>query len=164
MIFIMLCGIPGSGKTTLRTKLYYECIDSGYTARIISPDELRGVINGDQGSQENADKVWATFFRLAENAQEDFVILDATFLKKKDRKSTISRIRESIPHAEFASFAILPDLALSKERNARRERVVPDEVLESMYNRYTLPTEEEGFKTVLYVNPGDLTINDTVKV
>jgi len=137
---IVLIGIPGSGKSTWAAK---------QNATVISSDELRGVLSGDVKNQDIHAKVFATMRYLLRTRLElgaTPTIIDATNIRRKDRKAWLQ-----IAHKFGASVdAVLFDLPIevALERNRKRDRVVPEDVIRSMAKRLQLPTIEEGFKKI----------------
>lgn len=159
MLFVMLCGLPASGKSTYAKKLMDTELSVGGTVEIISSDQIRGEVNGDEASQGNPILVWDIFYKRAISSSSSTVILDATFLTRKDRQRTVQAIRTERKKLgkkdTFIAVAFTPNLEVSKQRNAARSRKVPESVIESMASRYTLPEVKEGFSTILVVKTGE---------
>ena len=141
-IFILI-GPPGSGKTTFKNKILSAHPDLVY----ISPDEVRGEVNGDENDQSNSSKVFAIVYqRLIQSLSEGKnVIYDATNCRSNYRRKIISVVKD------YANsiYGIIFDtpLAVCLARNNDRDRVVPEHVIEQMYlslRRYP-PNTFEGF-------------------
>lgn len=151
-IFTLMCGIPGSGKTSVIRSLVE---DRNY----ISSDEIRRVINGSEECQDNASLVWSIFYGRVLRAlksretQDNFFVLDATFCKKSDRVRIAEYIREHAVDGDEVSVVIHvlnTSLEDAKLRNSMRERVVPEHVLERMHASLmkNYPSTSEGFDIV----------------
>ena len=125
-------GLPGSGKSTYLAKLGVQTLSS---------DAIRAQITGDARDQSVNRQVFETMRCLLENA-EDTVYIDATNINRRDRRQWFGSGRE----VEALYFDT--SLAVCKARNASRERVVPEYVLDQMAARLIPPSLEEGFSKV----------------
>lgn len=155
----ILCGIPGSGKSTWARQ---------QEGTVISTDGIRGELFGDESMQYSdrflreqgydpaamserqkagacSQKVFSIAKRRATEAiRKGDVYFDATNISPKGRLSLL----EGIPHDRaFADVADVP-LSVAMKRNAKRERHVPEEVIRMMHGRFVMPSEEEGFSAV----------------
>lgn len=146
-IAIIAIGIPGSGKTTVLKPLA-----ATYGLTYINRDDIREEILGDARDQSQNKAVWEEANRRTAASLErgTGVLLDATFAESWKRKDMISFLHEAGASPIIGVVAAVP-LALAKERNAARDRIVPDEVLESMHEKITKepPTLEEGFDAII---------------
>jgi predicted kinase len=143
---IMGIGMPGSGKTTL-LKSFAE--KRGYT--YVSADEIREEALGDSEIQSHQDTVWGevrsrVYYALQEGAN---IVVDATFSKGYERREFITFCRNSGAKKVQGAFMVTP-LEITRERNASRERVVPEHALERMYRDLSneKPVVEDGFDSV----------------
>lgn len=155
----VLCGIPGSGKSTWAAK---------QEGAVISTDAIRGELFGDESAQysdrflreqgydptamterQKAGACSRKVFAIAEERAGEAirtgdVYFDATNVSPAGRKSLL----EGIPHDRaFADVADVP-LAVALKRNSKRERHVPEGVIRAMHSRFVMPSEEEGFSAV----------------
>ena len=137
-----MCGIPGSGKSTLLSGEVPDNIE------IVSSDAIRGELNGDEGNQDNAKQVWDTVYQRANASTKEYVIIDATFVNTKLRKTAIQRTKQS--GRKIGCICIVPNLEVCLERNAKRKRVVPEEVIRNMYQSFVFPNRSEGFSEIIY--------------
>lgn len=141
----MMAGIPGSGKTTWAKDL----IDDNTV--YISSDEIRKEF-GDVNDMSNNKKVFDTlrerYITALRNCQN--VILDATHAKKKYRKEYIDIANEN--GAEISCVYMDIDYEVAQERNAKRERQVPNDVIRKMFYEFETPTVDEGFKFVIAID------------
>ena len=82
---------------------------------------------------------------------------DATSLTANIRRNIIPKIpgkRDKIIALYFNE-----PIGVCKERNSKRERKVPTEVINKMASRLTPPALNEGFDEIFYKNPLDLIDN-----
>ncbi|PYX78029.1 MAG: polynucleotide kinase, partial [Acidobacteria bacterium] len=75
--------------------------------------------------------------------------VDATNLSPKERKQWIQMAR-SLGYEVQAVFFDVP-LEVCLERNRRRERMVPEDVMHRMATKLRAPTFEEGFSKIVVV-------------
>lgn len=139
--FIMLVGLPGSGKSTTAATLAAET-----GAKIVSPDKIREELYGNESIQGDPKLVFATAkARIKQLIKEDYsVIYDATNLQQKWRGD----ILEILPSGVSAE-AIIINTPLEEclQRNALRDKHVPEHVIKNMHNNMEFPTWEE-FKKI----------------
>lgn len=136
----MLIGVPGSGKSTWARA-------QGHT--VLSSDAMRGLLSGDETNQSIHGKVFAAIRHLLRTRLEIGVgptIIDATNLRRRDRKVWLQIAQKFKVPVEAVYFRIPLELAL--DRNRQRARVVPEDVIRSMIERQQPPTLEEGFTAI----------------
>lgn len=148
--FFMMVGLPASGKSTEAKKLQHI-----YNADIVSTDVLRAELLGDTNSQVNNSYIFDVAHSLIISSlhKGGSVIFDATNLQKVRRVALLERLK-NIADVDKVAVVLDPPLSLCKKRNEARERVVPEEVMDRMnsqFTRYQIPTCEEGFDTVVYI-------------
>lgn len=135
-VFLMV-GIPGSGKSTLA-----EQIAKKNHAQIFSSDKIRAEF-GDENDQTKNWLVFKTLYNRARKAldEDKDIIIDATNVDKKTRKNVFKQFEGY----SFKKVAIVKEVSIevAKERNSKRERKVPDEVIEKFYKKFDEPTLEE---------------------
>lgn len=136
----LLCGAPGSGKSTW-VKKNIEGTGGVWCSR----DNVRySLIKDEDDYFAREDEVFATWInniQQALNKGVEDVYIDATHLNEASRNKTLSRL--IIPdNYNLIAVCFRPSLSTCLERNAKREgrERVPDHVVRSMYNRYTEPS------------------------
>lgn len=139
--FVVMCGLPGSGKSTIAKTL------SNYV--IISTDTIRAEFYGDESIQGDGAKVFMTAYkRIVENLRnQKNVVFDATNLHPKGRKALLKFVKSKVD-VNCIVFAVEVDFQECLRRNAKRDRVVPEDVMHRMNRTYLYPTEKEGWDLI----------------
>ena len=140
MRIVVLVGLPGSGKSG-----YLEQI--GATA--LSSDAIRRLLADDETDQTIHDRVFQTIryllrHRLALGRPVTYI--DATNLTPEERQPYIGIGRSYGCELEAIYFDV--PLAVCRERNARRHRVVPEDALAMMAAKLVPPSAAEGFDRI----------------
>jgi predicted kinase len=140
----ILIGLPGSGKSTLARRL----AERYAPASIISSDEIRRHLYGDEAIQGEAARVFRfarSNLRAAVRAGRN-VIYDATNINPTFRRWTIRELRENGARWIVGYWLDVP-LSVCQQRNRERERVVPEAVLHRMLGelRRCPPSFHDGF-------------------
>lgn len=147
---IVLVGIPGCGKSTFADIL----CRNGNVVRL-SSDEIRKELFGDESFQSDNNRVFNTLYERAELLLKAniSIVIDATNLKKSLRRYAFDICPVGV---RKIALYYTPDVELCKERNATRERKVPDEVIERMAKQFETPTTDEGFDEVMCLNGDEM--------
>jgi predicted kinase len=144
----ILIGLPGSGKSTLARRL----AERYAPASIISSDEIRKHLYGDEAIQGEAARVFrfARSNLLAAVRAGRNVIYDATNINPKFRRLTLRELRENGVRWIIGYWLDVP-LPICQERNRERHRVVPERVLDRMLAelRRSPPSFHEGFDELM---------------
>ena len=142
-IFVMMVGLPGSGKST-----HAEKLSKRINAVIHSSDALREELTGDINNQNNNELVFQT---LHKRIKEDLIngrncIYDACQIKRKDRMSFLQQLNK-IPCRKIC---VLMATRYEKclERSQSRERKVPEYVIKRMYMKFDPPYWYEGWDDI----------------
>ena len=126
---VMMVGVAGSGKSTLARQVF------GDNSIIVSSDECRKELFGDESQQENPEQVFSMFYEKIKVGllMGERVIADATNLDVQMRK----RLYEIADMVNSPVYAIVMNIPLEeiKNQNAKRERVVPEEVIERQFKK-----------------------------
>lgn len=147
---ILMCGVAGSGKTVYSKdyiKLFPHIIR-------LSTDECRAIAGVNEGDQTVSYKVFESLYLITEHLlhQGETILIDATNYNKKNRKRFLDIAKTN--NVEIEAIVVNNHLTFSKlmERNNKRDRKVPTEVLDKQFNGFEEPTTEEGFNLIKYVN------------
>lgn len=139
---IVLCGLPGSGKSTYAQKKW------GDSHVIICADEFRKVYTGkdfDLSAEHMIHLMVSTTVEVLLRRSTP-VVIDMISLTIKSRFKWINLAKRCGAPVR----CVLMDIAvcLCKARNTDRERKVPEHVIHEMANRFVYPTDEEGFDSI----------------
>lgn len=140
---VLTIGLPGSGKT------------SWFRRRAITPlssDLLRMMLFDDISEQRYQDLVFSTLrylLRARMIARMPWNYVDATNLSPRERRGWIKMAQE-FGYEVHAVFFDVP-VEVCAERNLRRGRMVPDDVMQRMSGKLRAPTFEEGFSKITVV-------------
>ena len=142
-VLIVMCGLPASGKST-----YTNWLTESGVFCAVCPDSIRGELYGDENIQGDGKQVFAiAHHRIKDLGKgKNNVVFDATNIDRKTRKDLVKKMRPYFDVIICKWFST--PLLTCKLRNAKRERQVPEEVLDSMYERFRAPMLDEGFDIV----------------
>jgi predicted kinase len=161
--FIVLSGIPGTGKSLLRSKLV-KTIPNVF---VLSTDDIIDDWAQSQGktyseiwedSIQKADKVSKEMFSKAIEEGKN-IIVDRTNLSPKSRKQHLSIV--SPKEYNFQCIQIIKpqtekevsDLKDRLEIRAQKEgKIIPDELLETFLENFQLVTDDEPFSDYMFMN------------
>ena len=140
----LLVGVPASGKSTLAKRLARS-----KNALVLSTDTIRTLLYGNPEVQGN----WTDIERVLHNlllkcvSQNKSVIIDATHTLKAHRQTLLNLSKSKI---NWSCIYLKTDLNTCHKRNSKRSRVVPKDVIDSMYQKLLRepPTKAEGFNHV----------------
>lgn len=147
---IMLIGLPAAGKSFYckeLQKLYKED-----EIEIVSSDSIRKELFGSENEQRYNNEVFEEVYKRVKKSllQKEITVLDATNLSRKRR---INFIRE-LPKCNCNAVVFAVPFYICCERNSKRERVVPQYVMERMYKNFQPPTYKEGFDKINVITWG----------
>lgn len=167
-IFYMMCGLPGSGKSTYAKHLKGEIVSSDvmretlfgtslkmFTEEFIS-EEIKSYDTENLTSKElylvkskiASNKIFTLVDQLAIDllSSGESVVYDATNLYRKYRVKTIEKVR---PYADQI-ICIFMDTRIDDciDRNANRENSVPVNVITRMKSAMEFPKYFEGFDQI----------------
>ena len=140
--FLMLVGLPGSGKSTYAEKF----LKTGY--KIHSSDAIREELTGSMESQEVNT---AVFNLLHERVKKDLlkgnnVIYDATNISWKRRKAFLSELSKI--KCKKVCHVIATPFEICIKQNKTRTHVVPFDVVARMYTNFDIPWYNEGWDSI----------------
>lgn len=147
---IILCGLPGSGKSSYAEELLKINNTFGFNEEFVvhSSDAIRAELFGDAGSQEDNGRV---FELMQRRTRDDLkagktVVYDATNITRKSRKSAIACANPAKDTIECYVIWTSPEECI--RRDSLRDRKVGAAVIEKMLRRWQSPWKDEGFDVV----------------
>ena len=147
----MMCGLPGSGKSSLARKIR-DSAEEG-SVEIHSSDALRAELFGDATWHGNEKYLFSTLHRNIENClwSGRSAVYDATNLRGSFRRNYLHTLENA--GLQFHKVCIFVDTPYEEclRRNAARERIVPEEVIASMARILRRPERTEGWDKILIV-------------
>ena len=138
---IVLSGVPGSGKSYFSRKFKEALKKHVY---IISSDELRYKILGNQRDLSEDSLIWQIYYELVKVYsvdKEGTVILDATHSKKIYRLDNILPYKPLYDQIDLICFRLDKEVVI--EQNADRENPIPPDALLKLIDAFEMPDEEE---------------------
>ncbi|HZD31206.1 MAG TPA: AAA family ATPase [Candidatus Angelobacter sp.] len=140
---VLSIGLPGSGKSTWFKR---------HSILPLSSDMVRILLFDDVTEQRYQDLVFSTLrsmLRARLLARRPWNYVDATNLSPHERRSWIKLAHDFGYEAHAVFFDVPPEVCI--ERNHRRERNVPEEVMLRMAGKLRPPKFEEGFAKITVV-------------
>lgn len=140
--FIMLCGLPGAGKTTLAKSLLDE------NTVWLSSDKIREELYGAEEVQGEASIVFGEMKKSTIHALKDGrnVIYDACNINSKRRTALLNELKK----LNCIKQCIICATPYTKciERNMLRTRVVREHIVKAMYLSWNPPYYYEGWDEI----------------
>lgn len=147
---VLMCGAPGSGKTTIAKKLM--CNNDLY----ISRDEIRYSMISDEDEYFSKEKeVFNEYIKQIDEAltkNYHWIFADATHISFSSRMKVMSRIKDRSTIVNCIVMDIPLDIALERNSHRTGREFVPEHALKNMYNGLTPPQKGETIDKVVYVN------------
>lgn len=138
----MMVGLPASGKSTIAKE-----IAKSKKAIIVSSDELRKELLGDINDQSQNAKIFEEVEkRIKEGLKQGNVVYDACNINYKKRRAFLQKLNKMV--VEKIAVLVATPYEECLERNALRERKVPEEVIKRMYYSFYIPQKYEGFDDI----------------
>lgn len=144
---VVLVGASGSGKSTWAT-------DRFRAAEIVSSDQLRGVVGSDPTDQDASGDAFAVLRLIvaARTSRRLTTVIDTTGLQRERRLGYLALARQ----AQLPAVLVIVDTdpAVSRRRNAARERKVPASVLTHQIAQLAAVVDEvqlEGWDQIVRV-------------
>jgi predicted kinase len=140
---VLSIGLPGSGKSTWFKR---------HNILPLSSDMVRILLFDDVTEQRYQDLVFSTLrsmLRARLLARRPWNYVDATNLSPHERRSWVKLAHDFGYEAHAVFFDVPAEVCI--ERNRRRERNVPEDVMRRMANKLRPPKFEEGFAKITVV-------------
>ncbi len=140
---VLSIGLPGSGKSTWFKR---------HNILPLSSDMVRILLFDDVTEQRYQDLVFSTLRSMLRGrllARRPWNYVDATNLSAHERRSWIKLAHDFGYEAHAVFFDVPPEVCI--ERNRRRERNVPEDVMQRMAAKLRPPKFEEGFAKITVV-------------
>ncbi|MGC5328346.1 AAA family ATPase [Brevibacillus sp. SYSU BS000544] len=136
-----MAGIAGSGKSRWAKELAKK-----ERAIIVSTDEIRQTLFGDEGKQKKTSQVFYEVYSRIENelSKGNNVILDATNIDRDKRMNVLSKFK----NVQKDCYYLDVPYSICLERNQSRKRRVPGIYMEKMRKNFHFPILGEGFDHV----------------
>ena len=140
---VLAIGLPGSGKSSWFKR---------HEITPLSSDLLRVLLFDDATEQRFQDLIFSNLrsmlkARLIARRPTNYV--DATNLTPHERQSWIKLAKDYGYEAQAVFFDVPVEVCL--ERNQRRQRIVPEDVMRRMAAKLRVPTFQEGFTKITVV-------------
>ena len=151
----LMCGIPGSGKSTWIDKHINKDM-----VKIVSRDAIRFSMVAENEEYFSKEKeVFKKFIDEIiaglEDETKDMVIADATHLNTASRTKVLNALGGNLKNIKVGVIFFKPNLELALERNENRKDTrayVPRGVIRRMESQFERPTEIEGFDLIIEVD------------
>jgi predicted kinase len=140
---VLSIGLPGSGKSTWFKR---------HNILPLSSDMVRILLFDDVTEQRFQDLVFSTLrsmLRARLLARRPWNYVDATNLSAHERRSWVKLAHDFGYEAHAVFFDVPPEVCI--ERNRRRDRNVPEDVMQRMAAKLRPPKFEEGFAKITVV-------------
>ena len=156
--FYLMVGLAGSGKSTIAKEIEYSiCMSSpkydeyGRADKVvlISSDDIRAEILGDVNDQSQNDKVFSHVHKLIKQAVKDYnhIIIDATNITIKNRRALLNCLNDKKDYHKIA-YIVNTSIEKCKENNSKRDRKVPEYVIDNQAKKFEIPFANEGFNSI----------------
>jgi predicted kinase len=142
-VVVLAIGLPGSGKSAWFKR---------HSISPLSSDLLRALLFDDPTEQRFQDLVFSNLRSMLKArliARRPLNYVDATNLTPQERQNWIKLAHDYGYEAHAVFFDVPVEVCL--ERNQRRERMVPEDVMRRMAAKLRPPTFEEGFTKITAV-------------
>ena len=153
---IMVCGIPGSGKSTW---IKEEIAKQSHFSIAISRDQVRfSMVAEDEEYFSKEKEVFKEFIRQIKTALHDNLVenvfVDATNLNPHSRTKVLRALGKDIKDINMYAVAFVIPTEIALERNSHRtgREFVPEQAILNMKSSYEFPSFEEGFKEIYLID------------
>lgn len=148
-LYVMV-GVSGSGKSTIAQELVNKSHEEPKPI-IVSSDSIREELFGDVNDQEHNSEVFSEVHkRIKANIKTRSVIVDATNITVKSRRAILNCVPKNCD-IRVVAMVMTTSIGNCKALNAKRDRVVPDYVIDRQVGKFEIPFYEEGFNEITLV-------------
>jgi predicted kinase len=140
---VLAIGLPGSGKSAWFKR---------HNITPLSSDLLRALLFDDPTEQRFQDLIFSNLRSMLKArliARRPMNYVDATNLTPHERKNWIALARDYDYDVQAVFFDVPLEVCL--ERNQKRERMVPEDVMRRMSEKLRAPSFDEGFSKITVV-------------
>jgi len=142
-VVVLAIGLPGSGKSSWFKR---------HNITPLSSDLLRSLLFDDPTEQRFQDLIFSNLRSMLKArliARRPMNYVDATNLTPNERHSWVKLAKDYGYEVHAVFFDVPVEVCL--DRNQRRQRVVPEDVMRRMAAKLRTPTFEEGFAKITVV-------------
>ena len=151
----LMCGIPGSGKST-----YILNQITAHGGTWISRDTIRFLKFKDDNDKyfSHEKEVFKEFVsqiqEAMDNTYSEDIYVDATHINKKSREKLFNKLNINKDKIKLIGVNFIIPLNTCLERNSKREgrRKVPESAIIKMYEDFEPITTDEGFEKVIKID------------
>ena len=147
--FMIMVGLPASGKSSTAIKKAKEC-----NARIFSSDEYREKLLGNANDQSNNEAIFKALYSDMETAckNHEDIIYDATNVTLKARRIALEMAKK-YSYENIVAIVMATPTDLCIKRDLGRDRKVGKEVIYKFLYKFQMPHYFEGFTRIEIVLP-----------
>ena len=147
----VMCGCPGSGKSTF-CKTHFE-----NDVKYVSRDDIRfSLVKEDEEYFSHENEVFDKYIsEIKDGLTYGDTIADATHLNSGSRTKLLRNLGNSLKDCEVIAVVVKTSLDTCINRNEKRidtRSYVPISVIKNMYVSFSMPRFEEGFDKIIVVN------------
>ncbi len=141
----ILVGVPASGKS-----IYAKKINDANTV-VLSSDAIRKELLHDEKDQSNKQLIFRKLYSRARKSLDEGknVVIDATSINIFERARVLRNFKDYNLHKIAIVFDTPIEVCI--QRDAERERTVGADIVKYYYNKFQMPSLEEGFDEIKVV-------------
>ena len=144
--FVMMVGLPGSGKDTfIKEDNYFNDFV------IVSSDQIRKDKGYKQGEKKDVFELCRNNIVDSLSFEKD-VVFNATNINSKHRINMLNLLHQKFNNVEYNCYVMTTPIKVCKEWNNKREGFdkVPEEVIDMMARQFQIPMIGEGFDHIYF--------------